>query len=265
MIKIGFIGAGKMAYALMKSMEKNAGVTGILMSDRNKERLEFIKKSSPAEITEDNKIVAENSDIVFLCVKPQHIEDVLKEIKTKVKDQIIISIAAGIKISSIQKILGKKRIVRVMPNTPCLVGEMAAGFSINKEVDEQDLNIIDGLLNSAGIAILMEEEKLDAVTGLSGSGPAFFARIIKHMAEAGVKEGLDEKTALKLAVQTAIGTGKLLADKEMKPDDLVDMVVSPNGTTVAGLKVLDSSDVDEVMMKTIKNAVKRSKELGKDE
>lgn len=259
MHKIGFIGAGRMAFALMKSMEKTAG--SILVSDKNKDRLDFVKKKSSAEITEENKTVVENSDIIFICVKPQDVEAVLKEIKANVKYQVIVSIAAGIKIKALQKILGKRRIVRVMPNTPCLVGEMAAGFSVNDEVDEQDLNIVEGLLNDAGKAFLMEEEKLDAVTGLSGSGPAYFARIIKYMAKAASEEGIEESTALKLAAQTCLGTGKMLLEDD--PDELVEMVASPNGTTVEGLKIMDSSDLQEVLRATVKASTERSRELGK--
>lgn len=252
-----------MAYALVKAIEKSNLASAIIMSDRSKERLDFIKKNSVAEITESNKEVLENSDVVFLAVKPQHIAGLLDEIKDFVNEQIIISIAAGIKLDFLENVLIDKKIIRVMPNTPCLVGEMAAGYTPNSLIDEQDLNIVDALLNSAGLAFKVSEDKLDSVTALSGSGPGFYAKIVKHMIKAAVEEGLSEKLARKLAYQTMKGTGKLMLDKNLSPDELITMVASPNGTTVAGLKVLEGAS--NILEKTIKAASDRSKELGKNE
>ena len=252
-----------MAFALAKAIENSNLASAIMMSDRSQERLDFVSKNSVAKVTLDNKEVLKNSEIIFLAVKPQHIAGLLNEIKDFVNEQIIISIAAGIKLDFFENHLINKKVIRVMPNTPCLVGEMAAGYTPNLLIDEQDLNIVDALLNSAGIAIKVTEDKLDAVTALSGSGPGFYAKIIKHMIKAAVEEGLSEELARKLAYQTMIGTGKLLFDKNLSPDDLITMVASPNGTTVAGLEVLEKAS--GIIEKTIKAATKRSKELGKNE
>jgi len=202
--------------------------------------------------------------VIFIAVKPQDMENVLEGIKDSVKqDKIIVSIAAGIKISTIEAKLGDRKIVRVMPNTPCLVGEMAAGFTPNKNLREEEITTIEIILNAAGEAIMLKEEMLDAVTGLSGSGPAFVAKLIEAFKEAGKENGLDEETSYSLTLKTFEGTAKLLAKKNMQPSELIKMVSSPKGTTVAGREILDKSDIKEVIKKTIKKATERSKELAK--
>jgi pyrroline-5-carboxylate reductase len=259
MTKIGFIGSGNMAFALIKAMNDN---NSIIASDKSKERLDFVKKETGINITLDNTKVVENSKVIFLAVKPQNIEEVLNEIKDSIKDQIIISIAAGITLNFIKSKLNYNKIVRVMPNTPCLVSEMAAGFAIGK-LNDNEIKLVEELLNSAGKAFLLKEENLDAVTGLSGSGPAFVAYLIQSLAEGGVKQGLSKDIANELATRTTLGTAKLLIEQGMSTKELIDMVTSPNGTTHAGRQVLEKSDVKESLIKTIEAATKRSKELGK--
>lgn len=264
-MRIGFIGAGKMAEAMIKAVI-NGGITknsNIYASDRNKERLEYIKKETKINVSNDNNKTVTNSDIVFLAVKPQNMDEVLDEIKDNVKEQLIVSIAAGITIKKLEAKLKNKKIVRVMPNTPCLVGEMAAGFSLGKKCNDKDAMIIEKILNSAGKAFLVKEEMLDAVTGLSGSGPAFVAYLIEGMIEGGIKSGLNKDIATELALQTAKGTAKLLQETGMTTKELIRSVSSPNGTTVAGREILEKSDVKDILIKTIKKAAERSKELGK--
>lgn len=266
MVRIGFIGSGNMAKALIKGiLDRGISDTmGIISSDKDPKKLEEVEKTLEIRTTTDNKEVIENSDVIFIAVKPQDMGKVLEEVKDSVKkEKIVVSIAAGIKISFMESILGDKKIVRVMPNTPCLVSEMAAGFAPNKNVTEQEISTIEMILESAGKAIMLDEELLDAVTGLSGSGPAFVARIIEGFKEAGVEDGLSEDIAYELSLRTFIGTAKLLEKKKMQPEELIDMVSSPNGTTVAGREILDNSDVKEIIKKTVKKATERSKELGK--
>ncbi len=264
-MRIGFIGAGKMAEALIKAVI-NSKITSnnkVYASDRNKERLQYIKKETKINVSNDNDKTVNNSDIIFLAVKPQNMDEVLDEIKNKVKNQLIVSIAAGITIKTLEAKL-KGKVARVMPNTPCLVGEMAAGFSLGKNCNDKDAMLIEKILNSAGKAFLVKEEMLDAVTGLSGSGPAFVAYLIEGMIEAGVKSGLSKDIATELALQTAKGTAKLLQETGMTTKELIKAVSSPNGTTVAGRKVLEKSDVKDIIAKTIKKAAERSKELGSE-
>ena len=259
---IGFIGAGNMASALIESIIKAGLVSpeNIIASDRNKEKLEKLKKNINIAITQSNKEVAQNSDILFLCVKPKDFDGLLEEIKDIAKNKLIVSIAAGIKLKKIESKLDS-RVIRVMPNTPCIVGEMAAGFSLGKKSTKKDAEIIKNILTSAGKAFLLKEDMLDVVTALSGSGPAFFAFFIDEFAKAAIKNGLDKDIAFQLAAQTCLGTGKLLLEKNIKPDELIKMVASKGGTTEAGLKVLKKST--KLLEKTFNAALKKSKGLGK--
>lgn len=262
MVNVGFIGAGNMAYALGKAMCDKKLVSSLHFFDLVKERLDLVEKDFNAKTYSSNKEVVENSDLIFVAVKPQVINIILEDIKEFLtEDKIIVSIAAGVKISKFQEKLSNGiKLVRVMPNTPCLVGEMAAAYSVSDGVSENEIKLINSLLNSAGKAYLVDENLLDAVTGLSGSGPAFVARLIQAFIEEGIENGLEKEIAKNLTLQTFIGTAKLL--ENISPDDLVEMVSSPNGTTVAGREVLESSNYKKILKNTIKRAVERSKKLG---
>jgi len=230
------------------------GLEELAIRNKNRHRLAF---------STDLRRAIKESDIVFICVKPQDIDAVLDEIKDVVKNQLIVSIAAGIRLKHLENKLKNKRIIRVMPNINCIAGEMAAGFSAGKYATKEDIKNVSGILNSAGIAFFMKEDLLDAVTGISGSGPAFFAYFIDAFVKAGVKNGLPRETVFKLACQTALGTGRLLMEKNLSPDKLIAMVASKKGTTVAGLDVLKKHKAKNILIKTIDAAVKRSKELGR--
>ena len=260
---IAFIGTGKMASALISCIYKNRLAKQITASGRNKSNLNKIKKQFKIKTTTDNKEAAKNSDIVFICVKPQGIDEVLNEIKNVVKNQLIVSIAAGIKTKHIESILGHKRVIRVMPNINCLVGEMAAGFCEGKYATKKDIEEVENLLNSAGISFLIKEELIDALSAISGSGPAFFAFFIESMAQAGIKNSLPKEISYKLAAKTALGTGKMLLEKNLTPNELIKIVASKKGVTLEGLKILKKYKVKNILAKTINAAIKRSKELGK--
>jgi len=252
-----------MATALISCIHSKKIAKSIIASSRNKKNLNNIKKQFKIKIAKNNKEAVQSSDIVFICVKPQDVDNVLNEIKDVVKNQLIVSIAAGIKLKHIEKILKNKRVIRVMPNINCLVGEMAAGFSAGKCAIKEDIHDVSKILNSAGISFLLKEELLDIVTAISGSGPAFFAYFIKAFEASGIKNGLQKEIALKLAIQTALGTGKLLMKQNLSPEELIAMVASKKGTTIAGLEVLDKYKASDILMETISAAFKRSKELGK--
>ena len=260
---ISFIGTGKMATALISSIYKSKLNYALTASDHNGENLRKLKSKFDVKTTADNKEAVKNADIVFICVKPQNIDEVLNEIKGEIKNQLIVSIAAGIKINHIESILKKSRVIRVMPNINCLIGEMAGGFSAGKYATKENIEEVSKLLNVSGIAIQVEENLLDAITSVSGSGPAFFAYFIKSIAEAGIKKGLKKEIAYQLAAKTALGTGKLLLEMKITPDELISMVASKKGTTEAGLNVLDKYKVKNILEKTADAAYKRSRELGK--
>ncbi len=263
--KIGFIGAGNMAFALIKAIKKAGLASSIIASDINAKRIDFVKKQTGIDAATNNQEVIKKSDIVFIAVKPQVVDSVLDEDELKDTDKLVISIAAGIKLKRLEKKLKKARVVRVMPNTACLVGEMAAGFSTGKKCKAKDIDIVKKLLNSAGKSYYVKEDLLDIITGLAGSGPAFVARFIEAFIEAGKKHGLDKNIATDLTLQTFRGTAKLLQELKMTPDELVNMVSSPQGTTAAGRTILEKSDYKTIIIKTIEKAVKRSQELGKQE
>ena len=252
-----------MAGALISCIHKN-NLAKIIATNKDGTALKKIKnKFKNIKTTTDNKEAVKNSDIIFICVKPQNIDEVLDEIKNNVKNKLVVSIAAGIKIKHIEKILKTKRIIRVMPNINCLVGEMASGFAAGKDATKEDMEDIKKILNSAGISFLIKEELMDALSAISGAGPAFFAYFIESLAEAGIKNGLPKEIAYKLAAKTALGTGKLILEKDLSAGEVIKMVASKKGVTLSGLKVLDKHKVKNILEETINAAIKRSKELGR--
>lgn len=260
MNKIGFIGAGKMAEAMIRGIK---GKYKINVSDHSPERLTYMKEKYSVNIYDNNIDLLDNSDIIILSIKPQNMGEVLDEIKDHIKDQLIISIAAGVKIEKISSRLPGKKIVRVMPNTPCLVGEMAAGYSTGDNLTDEDKKTVKDILLTSGIAYELKEDLLDSVTGISGSGPAFFSYILQCFIDSGIKQGFSSEISRELALQTMKGTAILLQKQKMSTKELIDMVSSPNGTTVAGREVLENSEIKNIILKAVEEAVKRSKELGK--
>lgn len=265
MAKIGFMGAGKMAVALIQAMLEGGAVKKdeIVCYDPAAQRLDEIQEKLNLPVTTSNREVLQAADIVFLAFKPQNFPEAVAGLTSLVRPtQIIVSILAGVRIAKIKSVLPGK-VIRVMPNTACLVGQMAAGLAAAEDVTAGELDQVKKLLDCAGVALTVTEEQLDAVTGLSGSGPAFVAYLIQAFIDGGVKAGLPESTARALALQTFSGTAQLLARWQIPPQELIAMVSSPNGTTVAGRSILESSGVAEVIARTIQRAAERSGELGK--
>lgn len=260
-MRIGFVGAGNMAAALGGAIRSAEPDVEIVASDISVDQLErFSRAVGGASATQNNREVVDGTDLVFLAVKPQAMEAVLPELGEVAS--LVVSIAAGVRIATLEEALPAARVVRVMPNTPGLVGEMAAGYARGSRASADDLALVGRLLSSAGVAIEVEEELLDAVTGVSGSGPAFVARLIEAFVDAGVSNGLDRGTAYRLVLATFSGTARLLAGKDLSPQELVDMVSSKGGTTVAGRAVLEASDYTQIIRGTVDAAVARSRELG---
>jgi len=261
MTEIGFIGAGNMAFAFAKAFTRKGLAGRIEVFDIRPERCALFAREFPSVcVQESGREVARGSEVVILAVKPQDIAPVLEEIGET--DRLVISIAAGVCLQRLQDRLPRARVVRVMPNTPCLVGEMAAGYALGSRVTERDGRVVSDLLSAAGRAVALPEELLDAVTGLSGSGPAFVALLIEAFAAAGVSQGLPEAVAMELTLQLFKGTVCLLQETGMSPAALVAMVSSPKGTTLAGRAVMEPSAYREVIAQTVAAATRRSKELG---
>ena len=264
-MKIGFIGAGRMGSALIRSF-LNAGIIrkeDVIAGDKDTEKLKLLS-GIVATSTTDNREAVKKSDVVFLAVKPKEIVAVLGEVRDIVGGKLVVSIAAGVPTKLIDGELGgKARVIRVMPNMPCIVGEGATAYSLGKNATKKDGELVKKLFGAVGLAVELPEGALDAVTGLSGSGPAYFYLIIKALTEAGVKEGLPKNVAEKLAAQTAKGAGAMVLGSSKTPDELIDAVRSPGGTTAEGLKVMEEKKVSEVMVEAVKAATKRARELTK--
>lgn len=263
MVKLGFIGSGNMAFALAKAFKDNSLVRkeDIVMSDKDLARLKFVKKYFK---TTTNNVDVINSDVIFICVKPSLVSLVLEEIKPFIKNQIIVSVAAGIKIKSMQKVIPRAKIVRAMPNILCLVNELSSAYSCSKFCSKKDASLVSKLFNGVGVSIEIEESRIDAVTVISGSAPAFFAFILNAFVEAGIKEGLKKEEARVLAYNVLAGTGKYLRDYKKDPEQLVKEVMSSKGTTYAGIEEMKKQKLDKGMQKVFKASLKRSKELGKE-
>jgi len=264
--KIGFIGGGKMGGVLIGGIISHGLLHAgdVIVSDVLKKRLEELKEQYGMHVTEDNREVADSADVVILAVKPQNIAKVLGEISSvSEKAGLIISIAAGISINFIEGHLRKGvRVIRAMPNMPAMIGEGVTALACSGSAGEEDLAVARLIFDSVGITVVVEEKFMDAVTGLSGSGPAYGFVVIEALSDAGVCMGLSRDIALRLAAQTILGAARLCLVSGKHPAELRDMVTSPGGTTIAGLKVLEEGKIRATLMAAVEAATMRAKELG---
>ncbi|MCX7793266.1 MAG: pyrroline-5-carboxylate reductase [Thermodesulfovibrionales bacterium] len=260
---IGFIGGGNMAEALIRGILRSSSIkpNDIIVSEPRQERRRYLSETYSIKTTASNRETAELSRIIILAVKPQNMDVVLDEIKDLMStEKVIVSVAAGIRISYIRSRLGTDRIIRVMPNTPALIGEGISVYSLCECFTGTEVNIVKEILMSVGKVISLPEKYMDAVTALSGSGPGFIAYFVEAMIEGGIKAGLPEDVATELTLQTISGTSKLL-ETGLSPKKLREMVTSPGGTTLAGLNVLNSRDFKGLIAEMILAAKKRAEEL----
>ena len=265
--RIGFVGAGQMARAMASGFVRSELVhpAQITASDPHSAATEEFGRAVPgAKLSRDNSQVLAESDVVFLAVKPQQMQHVLAELRGKVTaDHLVISIAAGVKLATLAQGLDRTgRLLRVMPNTPCLVGQSASGFCLGPGATAADGELVRRLLESVGRALPVEEKLLDAVTGLSGSGPAFVYVIIEALSDGGVRMGLPRDVAMQLAAQTVKGAAEMVLSTNDHPAVLKDRVASPGGTTIAGLQALEGGGVRAALIAAVEAAARRSAELG---
>ncbi len=264
---IGFIGSGNMANAIVGGII-NANLVpsiNVVCSDHSMAKLEDFHNRYGITIATSNSEVANKSDILILSVKPQFYPEVINEIKDQVKENtIIVSIAAGQKIETINKLFRKEvKIVRAMPNTPALVAEGMTALSPCPMVLPEELDLICNIFNSFGKCEVVSEKLMDVVTGLSGSSPAFIFMIIEAMADGAVLEGMPRDKAYKFAAQTVLGSAKMVLETGKHPAHLKDMVCSPGGTTIEGVSVLEEKGLRASMIKAVQAATKKSKDLSK--
>jgi len=265
--KIAFLGGGNMAEALIKGLVAagTARADQIIVTDVSADRVAHLKQTYGITVAKTNSDAAREAGVIILSVKPQVIEKVLGEISAAVDNtKLIISIAAGVALGKIEKALKEgAHVVRVMPNTPSLVLAGAAALSGGKNATNDDIALAQSIFNSVGRAVVVEEKLMDAVTGLSGSGPAYVFMIIDALSDAGVKAGLPRPLALELAAQTLYGSAKMVLETKEHPGKLRDMVTSPGGTTIEGLHALEKGKLRATLMNAVEAATARSKELGK--
>ena len=264
---IGFIGAGNMAEAMIRGLVRGKHIAAdrVAASGPRKERLEELRAAYGIDVTTHNREVVQRCGLVVLSVKPQIIDKVLREIGDQLKPgTLLVSIAAGIDTETIEEAVSDGvRVVRAMPNTPALVGAGATAIAAGKHASETDLATARALFDAVGITVELDESHLDAVTGLSGSGPAYIFLILEALADAGVKVGLSRRNAQRLAAQTVMGSAKLLLDTDEHPGRLKDMVTSPGGTAIAGLHTLEEGGLRTTLINAVETATKRARELGR--
>lgn len=261
---IGFIGAGQMATALAQGFVKAGLVSAsqLAAADPSPEARARFAAATGGTTSADNRSVAQAAEVLFLAVKPQQMAAALAEIKPALSHKpLVISIAAGIRLSVLADALSAgARLVRVMPNTPCLVGQGASAYCLGEGLGNADAEVVETLLKSVGVVCRVEEKLMDAVTGLSGSGPAFVYLVIEALADGGVRVGLPRATALALAAQTVKGAAEMVLAGD-HPAVLKDRVTSPGGTTIAGLQTLEAHGVRGAVMGAVEAAARRSAEL----
>ena len=258
---IGFIGGGNMAEAIIKGIFAKHG-SNIMVSEPVDKRRAYLEKTYNIKTTHNNKEVVKNCNIIILAVKPQNMDSVTAGISDEIStDKLVVSIAAGITLAYLSSRLKTTKIIRVMPNTPALVQEGMSVMSMCECINDKEMQVIKDIFMSIGLLLALPEKYMNAVTALSGSGPAFFAYFVEAMIEGGVRMGLGKDDAATLAVQTFLGTAKLL-DTGMNPSKLREMVTSPGGTTAAGLKLFEEKGFKEIVIASIEAATNRAKELG---
>lgn len=264
--KIGFIGCGKMASAIIKGILASGFLPAekIMASEVNPEFANIQSENLGISVVCDNILVAEKSNIIFLATKPHFVKDVLTEIKNEItSDKLIVSIAAGVSTDTILNAIGiEVPIIRVMPNAPAVILEGMSGIVKGKFATDAQVSYISQLLSNIGKAIIVKEEDIDTLTAISGSGPAFFYKIFHEMALAGEKLGLEYQKSLELAIQTAIGSAKLMQQSPLPADDLISAVATKGGCTAVGVEYLDSIDSKEIFSQLIKKTAEKSKALG---
>ena len=265
MSKLFFVGCGKMASAIAGGVIR-AGVLKpeeIAGFDVDLRSAESFEKISGAKVfTSDAAAHLADAETILIAVKPQMLESALGCYKDILKDKAVFSIAAGVSIAKLKEITAAQRIVRIMPNTPALVGCGAAAYAASSEAHPEDIEFAGAIFSALGLAVLLPESSIDAVTALSGSGPAYVFEFIQALADGGVAEGLPRNIALQLAVQTVIGSAKMVAETGEHPTQLKDNVTSPGGTTSRALEVMAERGFAGIVIQSVRAAAQRSRELG---
>jgi len=263
--RLGFIGAGKLAGSVIRGLLlKNFCAPGaILASEPNVETRAQLAHELGISLATDNAEVAGKGEIVFLGVKPQMVLPVLRELGGAIANKLVVSLAAGIRIVQMEEVTAA-RIMRALTNTPSAIGRAASAFASGSRVTDRDREKIRAMFAAIGLVAEVDDEQIDAVTALAGSGPAFVYAMIEALARGGEKMGLSKEASLQLAAQTALGATEMMVTSGKSPQELIKMVVSPGGTTAAGLRVMEERSVDAALSDAVEAATKRGQEMARE-
>lgn len=266
--KIGFLGGGNMGEALIRGLLKTGLIPPehLFVADIRLDRLEDLARLYGIHTLSDNVLLVRRVDVAILAVKPQILAPVLREVAAAVPGRLLVSIAAGVSTAAIRGHLPPGiRLIRTMPNAPALVLEGATAIARSDGLEPGDLETAQEIFSAVGKVVVLEEGLMDAVTGLSGSGPAYIAVVVEALADGGVRVGLDRQTAMTLAAQTVLGSARLLIETGTHPGQLKDMVTSPGGTAIAGIHTLEAGGLRRTLIDAVERATQRSRELGRGE
>lgn len=266
MNKTGFIGCGHMASAIIQGILSSNFLSeaDVIASEASAEFAQKKQAELGIEVITDNKTLAKNSDVIVLATKPNAIKDVLNDIKDELtSDKLIVSIAAGVSTKTIEEAAGKEiAVIRVMPNAGAMILEGMSGIVKGKFAKDEHVEFVKELFSKIGKCIVVDEDKIDIVTAISGSGPAFFYKTINEMARAGEKLGLDYEKALLLSIQTAIGSAKIMLESDLTPEELIERIATKGGCTEVGVNFMNEQKTDELFYELIKQTAQKAKALG---
>lgn len=265
-VKIGFIGVGKMASAIIKGIVSK-GIfkkSEIIACAKTSASIKRAEKELGIKVYPSAEDVAKKTKLIILAVKPQQIDEVLNtKTASYFSKCVMISVLAGVKIRTLKSYVPDAKIIRVMPNLCCSVFEGVSCYTLDKDISVKEEKQIREIFGSVGLAVKVKEKDLDAVTGLSGSSPAYVFMVIDALAEAGVKEGLSPKTSRLLAAQTVLGSAKTVLESDKTPDQLKTDVCSPGGTTIEGVKVLEKAKIKTSFVKAVHASAEKSRKMSK--
>jgi pyrroline-5-carboxylate reductase len=263
--RLGFIGAGKLAGSVIRGFmrAKFCPPGQIIASEPNEQTRTALERDTGVHLTAENAEIAKKSEVIFVGVKPSVVLPVLNELNVHLGNKLVISLAGGVRISSMEKIV-KARFMRALTNTPSAICRAATGIARGSRSTNEDVDLAKKIFGAIGVVVEVGEEQIDAVTALSGSGPAFVYTVIEALAAGGTKMGLPADVALELAAQTVLGAAQLMIESKMSPEELVKMVVTPGGTTAAGLAVMEKLGTSESLIAAIEAATKRGQEMAKE-
>lgn len=264
-MRLCLIGGGKMGRALVQGMIAAGFVAedSVAVGEPNQTSQAWWRDTLPAAaLFDDNAAAAKGADVVLIAVKPGVVTQVLGDIQPVAGKALIVSIATGVSLKALCEAIGSTRVVRVMPNTPALVQAAASAYCFAPGVSDADRQLVANLLDAVGMSVAVDESALDAVTGVSGSGPAYICLVIEAMADGGVAAGLPRELAMQLATQTVLGTAKMVQQTGTHPGELKDAVASPGGTTIAALASLERNGLRHAMIQAVQSAAERSRQMG---